>query len=291
AFAEAVELKPDAADAHFNLGNARQHQGELEDAVACYARALAIDPNLAEAHSNLGNVLVELGRFDDAIAAHSKAVALCPNAAEMHFNLGNALKDHGKAAAAAAAYDEALRLDPNYTGAHANLGIVLMNQGRIDEAIDAYVKAVNLKPDDSDTFSNLLFCRNCDARTTPAQLFAAHRTWDERYGAGIPRQTAYANDRTPERRLRVGYVSPDFRTHSVAYFLMPLLKAHDRTVVEVFCYSDVIRPDAVTAQFSGLADHWFSVLGMADDTLAERIRADKIDILVDLAGHTAHNRL
>src|SRR6185437_9595977 len=87
------------------------------------------------------------------------------------------------------------------------------------------------------------------------------------------------------------YVSPDFRTHSVAYFLMPLFKAHDRAVVEVFCYSDVIRPDAVTARFSGLADHWVSALGMPDDTLAERIRADKIDILVDLAGHTAHNRL
>jgi predicted O-linked N-acetylglucosamine transferase (SPINDLY family) len=291
AFAEAVALKPAAADTHFNLGNVRRHQGEPEDAVACYARALAIDPDLAEAHSNLGNVLIELGRFDDAIAAHSKAVSLRPNSAEMHFNFGNALNDRGKAAAAAAAYNQALRLDPNHIGANANLGIVLMNQGRIDEAIDAYAKAINLKPDDSDTFSNLLFCRNYDARMTPAQLFAAHRTWDERHGVGLPRYTAYANDRTSERRIRIGYVSPDFRTHSVANFLMPLFKAHDRTVVEVFCYSDVIRPDAVTAQFSALADHWLSVLGMADDTLAERIRADKIDILVDLAGHTAHNRL
>lgn len=291
AFAEAVALKPDAADTHFNLGNARRHQGQFEDAVACYVRALAIDPNLAEAQSNLGNTLAELGRFDEAIGAHSKAVALRPDSAEMHFNLGNALKDHGKAAAASAAYNQALRLDSNHIGANANLGIVLMNQGRLDEAIDAYTKAVNLKPDDSDTFSNLLFCRNYDARLTPAQLFAAHRAWDERYGVGTPRRIFYENDRTPERRMRIGYVSPDFRTHSVAYFLMPLLRAHDRTVVEVFCYSDVIRPDAVTAQFSGLSDHWLSALGMPDDTLAERIRADKIDILVDLAGHTAHNRL
>jgi len=291
AFFESLALKPDLAATHYNLGNVRKHQGQLDDATASYRQALALDPNLAEAQSNLGNVLAELGGFDDAIAAHTKAVTLRVDSAEMRYNLGNALKDFGKLTAAADAYGEVLRLDPDHAGANANLGVVLMSQGRFDEAVDAYTKAVALKPDDTDTFSNLLFCRNYDGSLTPHQLFAAHCEWDERYGARAPRAEGHINDRTPGRRLKIGYVSPDFRTHSVAYFLTPLFEAHDHNTVELFCYADVIRPDEVTARLRGLADHWFSAIGMSDDALADRICADGIDILVDLAGHTAHNRM
>jgi predicted O-linked N-acetylglucosamine transferase (SPINDLY family) len=292
AFAEALALNPGAAETHYNLGNVRKHQDKLDDAAASYCQALAINPNLAEAQSNLGNTLAELGRFDEAIAAHTRAIALRADSAEMRYNLGNVLKDQGKLAAAVDAYKQALRLDPDHAGANANLGIALMSQGRLDDAIDAYSKAIALKPDDADTFSNLLFCRNYDGSLTPSQLLAAHCEWDERYGARPPRPGGgHTNDRTPERRLKIGYVSPDFRTHSVAYFLAPLFEAHDHNAIEVFCYADVIRPDAVTAHLRGLADHWLEIVGMPDDALADRIRADGIDILVDLAGHTAHNRL
>src|SRR5262249_8364952 len=156
-----------------------------------------------------------------------------------------------------------------------------------NEAVNAYTRAVALKPDDSDTFSNLLFCRNYDASLTPLQLFAAHCEWDKRFGASA---RTFANDCTPGRRLKVGYVSPDFRTHSVAYFLTPLFETHDHDAIEVFCYSDVIRPDATTAHLRGLADHWLATTGMPNEALAERIRNDGIDIMVDLAGHTSHNR-
>lgn len=291
AFAEAIALNPDGAETHYNLGNVRKCQGRLDDAASSYARAIALNPSLAEAHSNLGNTLAELGRLDEAVIAHSRAIAIKPASAEMHFNLGNALKDRNKPAAAAAAYKQALAVDPNHAGANANLGIVLMNQGQIDEAIAAYTKAVTLRPDDSDTFSNLLFCRNYDARLTPAELFSVHSEWDARYSAPFPLPANHTNDRTPGRRLRVGYVSPDFRTHSVGYFLAPLFERRARNDFEVFCYADVLKPDVTTDRLRNLADHWLSTVGMPHDAMARRIQSDRIDILVDLAGHTSHNRL
>lgn len=290
AFAEAIALNPDAAETHYNLGNVRKHQGRLEDAAASYARATNFNPDLAEAHSNLGNTLAELGRPDEAAAAHARAIALKPDSAEVHYNLGNVLKDQNRLAAAVEAYTRALRLDPDHAGANANLGIALMNQGRVEEAVAAYAKAIALKPDDSDTFSNLLFCRNYDGSLAPVRLCSAHAEWNERYGV-VPSRPGHNNDRTVGRRLKVGYVSPDFRTHSVAYFLEPLFEARDRHNIEVFCYSDVVRPDAVTEHLRGLSDHWLVTAGMPHDALAERIRADGIDILIDLSGHTSHNRL
>lgn len=290
AFDQALRLKPDHAEAHYNLGNALKLQGRPDDAAEAYAQALRVNPKLAEAHSNLGNTLTELGRLDEAIAAHRQAIALKPAAAEVHYNIGNTLKEQGRLDDAAAAYRHAFGLKPDYAEAHGNLGIVLMGQGRLDEAVAAYRRAIEVEPDAADTHSNMLFCLNYDDSQTSDRLFAAHREWDERYGR-FAQPGVHANDRTPGRRLRVGYVSPDFRTHSVACFLTPLFQGHSRQAVEVFCYADVIRPDAVTAHLRGLADHWLSAVGMPDDALAERIRADGIDILVDLAGHTAHNRL
>jgi protein O-GlcNAc transferase len=136
-----------------------------------------------------------------------------------------------------------------------------------------------------------LLCLNYDERSSNAELFEAHRAWDQRHGRAAPLPMTYANDRATERRLKIGYVSPDFRGHSVAFFLEPLLKHHDRRQIELFCYAEVSWPDAVTERFKGLADHWVVTVGMSDVALAERIRNDGIDILVDLAGHMAKNRL
>ncbi len=291
AFDQALRFKPDHAEAHYNLGNLRKIEGKLDAAAAAYSEAIHINPNLVEAYSNLGNTLAELGKFEESITAHRQAVTNKPDSAEVHYNFGNALKDQGKLADAASAYRHALNLNPEYAAAHANLGIVLMNQGRLDEALIAYRRATALKPDDAIAFSNMLVCLNYDDSRTSDQLFAAHREWDELYGGPAPRPSTYANSREPERRLRVGYVSPDFRAHSVAYFLMPLFEGRSPQAVEVFCYADVIRPDAITAQLRSLSDRWLSTVGMPDDALAARIRADCIDILVDLAGHTAYNRL
>jgi predicted O-linked N-acetylglucosamine transferase (SPINDLY family) len=175
--------------------------------------------------------------------------------------------------------------------AHSNLGNALNDQGKLDEATAAYRQAIGIRPDYAEAHSNLLLSLNYDDKSTADRLFAAHREWDERYGRQVSRPTTYANVREAARRLKIGYVSPDFRAHSVAYFLEPLLKGHDRQAVEVFCYAELKRADTVTAHLQRLADHWLVTVRLSDDELAERIRADGIDILVDLAGHTGNNRL
>jgi protein O-GlcNAc transferase len=291
AFGHALAIKPDHAETHYNLGNARKVQGKLDDAAAAYAQAIQINPSLVEAYSNLGTTLVDLGKIDEGIAVYAKALCVKPDSAELHYNLGNALRNQGKLDEASASYARALSLKHDYAEAYANLGIALISRGRLDEAIAAYNQAVAFKPDNADTYSNLVFCLNYDSSRTPEQLFAAHCEWDWRYGAASPRPASYANERAPESRLKIGYVSPDLRNHSVAHFLTPLLEGHDFQAVELFCYADVMRPDAVTDHLRGLSDHWLSTVGLPDAALAGRIQADGIDILVDLAGHTAHNRL
>jgi predicted O-linked N-acetylglucosamine transferase (SPINDLY family) len=291
AYHRAIAIKPDYAEVHSNLGNALRDQGKLGEAIAAHRQAIDIKPDYAEAHSNLGNALQDQGKLGEAIAAHRQAIGIKPDYAEAHYHLGNALKDQGKLDEAIAAYRQAIGIKPDLAEAYSNVGVALVGQGKLDEAIAAYRQAIGIKPDLAEAHSNLLVSLNYPDKSTADSLFAAHREWDERYGRQVSRPTAYANVREAARRLKIGYVSPDFRDHSVAYFVEPLLKGHDRQAVEVFCYAEVKRPDTVTAHLQGLADHWLVTVGLSDEELAERIRAVGIDILVDLAGHTGNNRL
>jgi protein O-GlcNAc transferase len=292
AYVSALALKPGFAEAHNNLGNALKDRGNAEEAVASYRRALALKPDFADAHFNLGNALKDQGKPDEAAAFYRRALALEPDFAEAHNNLGNALKDQGKLEEAVESYGRALALKPDFAEPHNNLGNALKDRGKPNEAVAAYERALVLKPDYAEAHGNLLLCLNYRSDLSAQEVLAEHRRWDERHGSKLRQATLpHANDRDLDRRLRIGYVSPDYRRHSVAYFLEPLLRAHDRAAVELFCYAEVARPDAVTARLRALADHWRPTVGMSDEALANRIRADRIDILVDLAGHTPHNRL
>jgi len=287
---QAIRIKPDYAEAHCGLGIALYGKGKLEESIAAYHQAIRIKPDLAEAHHNLGVALHGQGKLDESIAACRQAIRLSPDLAETYHNLGIALYRQGKLDEAIAASGNAIRINGDFADAHYNLGNALLAQGRVDAADDAYRRVIALRPNHADAGSYLLLCMNYDSRLSKAQLVEAHRAWDQRYGvATLP--AAYANDRNVRRRLKVGYVSPDFRHHSVAFFLEPLLRSHDRQKVEVFCYAEVMAPDATTERLKRLADGWLETVGMPDASLAERIRLDGIDILVDLAGHTAHNRL
>jgi len=291
-FRRALELNPDYADAHINLANALRALGQFDAAVASYRRALEIKPQYAEAHSTLGNALQELGQFDEAAASHRRALELKPEFAEGHYNLGNALQDLGQLDAAVASFRRALELRPDYATAHNNLGNVLQELGQLDEAVASYRRALEIKPDYGDAFDNLLFTLNYHADKSAEEIFTAYREYDERFG--LPHRGAWRdhrNDREPARRLKVGYVSPDFCLHSARHVVEPLLAHHDKSAVEVFAYAELRREDAVTARYRGYVDHWVTTVDLSDDALAERIRADHIDILVDLAGHTARNRL
>lgn len=309
-YQRALALKPDYADArnnlglllqshgrredaiaHYRLGLCLQNQGKGEDAIAHYQQALRLNPSFADAHCNIGVVLTEWGRLEEAIAHYRKALALKPTFAEAHNNLGSALKDQVKLDEAMTCLRQALALKPDYAEAYNNLGIVLRDQGKLKEAIRSYQQALAVRPDDARIHSNLLLSM-CYLALDGEAIAQEHRKWNERHV--LPRAElikAHANTRDPERRLRVGYVSADFRSHSVSFFLEPLLAAHDHANVEVFCYSNGIGADATTERLRARADVWRNIAGSSDDDVAEIIRADGVDILVDLSGHTAGNRL
>jgi len=289
AYRRALMLQPNYFEAHNNLGIALQAQGNLDEAVASFERAIAHKPDYAEAHSNLGHALKKQRKFEEAVTSCKRAVALKPDFAEAHGNLGLVRLAQHKFEEAVASYTQAVALKPDYPEAHCNLGNALSSQGKLEEAIISFGRAVALKPNDVGTNSNLLLTLNYRVTSSPDEIYAAHRSWGSRYDTAAPK--TYRNDCNPERRLRIGYVSPDFRRHSVPFFFEPLLREHDRKRVEVFCYAEIANPDFVTARIASLADQWRSTVGTSDEALARKIAEDGIDILVDLAGHTANNRL
>jgi predicted O-linked N-acetylglucosamine transferase (SPINDLY family) len=285
-------LAPGDPVAHRNLGTALHAAGRSGAAVAAYQRALALRPGDARTYCNLGMTLQETGHNDEAIAALERAAALDATLAPVYTNLGNALWAVGRLDEAAATLGRAIALDPRDADAHNNLGNVLKDQGRLDDAIAAFHRAEELRPGSPRAGSNRLFTLWAHPGYDAHAILGEHRAWAERHAVPLAAEIRpHANDRTPGRRLNVGYVSPDFRGHPVGHLLVSLLKHHDRRQVEVVCYSDVRAPDALTQKLRALADQWHDTAALPDRMLAERVRADRIDILVDLALHTAGNRL
>ena len=220
----------------------------------------------------------------------------CPDEVPVLVNIGAALQRQGLPCASVRFHERALRLAPRQLEALLNHGAALSDEGRFAEASAAYRRALEIAPDNAITTSNLLFSLHLDPSVAAETIFAEHGAFGRRFGvpeALDPERFAPARDprsRDPERRLRIGYVSPDLRAHPVAYFLEPVLRAHSPGV-ELFCYSDALCPDAKTRELTELVPHFVACAGWTDAALAERIAADQIDILVDLAGHTARNRM
>jgi predicted O-linked N-acetylglucosamine transferase (SPINDLY family) len=288
----ALQLNPGDPAAHNNLGILLKNQGKLDEAVACYARALQLKPDFIQACNNLGNAWQLLGRLDEAIASCRQAIQIAPSFTDAYVTLGNALKDQGKLDEAAASYEHALALNRNLPAAQNNLGHVLKERGQLDEAIACYRRAMELRPDFAAYHSNLAYTLNFHPGFEPRSILEEHRAWNRRHAEPLAKGIEpHTNDRSPERRLRVGYVSPDFRSHSVGRFMVPLLQAHDHNRLEVFCYSSVRKPDEYTASCQASASTWRNVRGMSDDQVAQTILRDRIDILVDLTMHMADNRL
>ncbi|MEO5374937.1 MAG: tetratricopeptide repeat protein [Alphaproteobacteria bacterium] len=288
----AVALDPDHTGAHHNLARMLLQRGDAVGARSSYRRVTTAHPDFADAHLGLGNAAVVLGETDEAIACFRRAAALDPGNPGIVNNLGAALARVGRIDDAEAILREALASRADNADAHNNLGLLLHRKGRHHEAVACFRSALAARPAMVAAHNNLLFALQCDPHTTPTSMLTEARRWSTTHAAGIaaPRRTVPANP-DPERRLRVGYVSPDFRRHAVAHYLEPLIAAHDRRQVEVYCYAGVGRPDEVTARIQASADHWRVTVGLDDDGLARTIAADGIDILVDCAGHTVGNRL
>jgi predicted O-linked N-acetylglucosamine transferase (SPINDLY family) len=292
AFRRAVASKPDYARAYYNLAIAAFRQGDLDEAIEAYRSALAADPALVEAHVNLGYLLSVQSRYDEAIRHYEQALALKPELAEILCNLGYAHYQQYRPDEAAACYRQALALNPDLADAAAKLVTALLAQGDHAEARRRLPELLAMKAIPAEACSSLLCALLYSTDCPPATLYAAHRGYAARIETPlIPLWRQHGNTRDPERRLNIGYVSPDLRIHSVTRFLEPILAHHDKGQVEVYCYHSHELQDEVSVRLAGYTDHWIPCKMMSDDELAMRVRSDGIDILVDLAGHTAGNRL
>lgn len=291
-YERAISLKPDFVDAHNGLGMALAVRGRNDQAIAHFERALVLKPDYPLVHNNLGSALAMQGQMDQAIVHFERALALKPGDAQIHNNLGNAFRLQGRMGRAVSHHERALAIIPDYALAHHNLGSALMLQGRIDLAVAHHERAVSLSPHHADSHHSLLLTLNYSSNKESMAIYAAHLDFARRWEAPLARHIQpHRNDRSPERRLKIGYVSADFRQHSVSYFLEPVLSHHDHDRFEIFCYSNHDHEDEVTQRMRSHADHWHRIIGLSGEQLADQIRADKIDILVDLIGHFGANRL
>ncbi|MGF7212262.1 putative O-linked N-acetylglucosamine transferase (SPINDLY family) [Skermanella aerolata] len=285
---EAARLAPDDASVLNDFGCALLEAGRLEDAAEMLRLSVDLDHEHGEALTNLAAVLNRLGRAVDAADGAKQAAALRPDHAGVLGVLSTVLASNGDYAGAEQAARRAVALSAEDSGAWIQLGNVLIDIGEVDAAAEAYGRAVELAPDNRVAAHNRLYALHLSATVGDEGLFEAIRRW----GVGQSKPIVLSGwDRDPDRRLRIGYVSADFGQHPVGWFMAPVLPNHDPTEVEVVCYSHREVEDDLTRLLRNHCQDWVSVLGMDDRALAERIRADGIDLLIDLGGHTARNRL
>jgi predicted O-linked N-acetylglucosamine transferase (SPINDLY family) len=289
---QAIMLRPDFADAHCELGNTLRDSGRNEEAITSYQQAIRIKPDFTDAHYYLGTAFQALAKYVEAIASYRQALKLKTDYDKVYSDLGNALWANNQLDEAIDAYREAIRLNPELALAHSNLGYALAGAGGLREGIASSREAIRLKPDYVKAHGGLVFTLLYDPACDAKAHFAELQQWNRIHAAPLMRLIKpHANNRDPDRRLRVGYVSPDFRQHAVGMNLIPLFKEHNHEEFEIFCYSNVARPDKLTEQYRQYADTWREIVDVADSEAADLIRQDQIDILVDLALHTADNRL
>jgi predicted O-linked N-acetylglucosamine transferase (SPINDLY family) len=280
----------DAASLHYHRGRALHELRRYGEAEAAYGRAMALDPRHASALMNLGLVQQEQKRGAEAEANLRAALELAPGNPIILHNLARLCKMTGRITEAIAAAKGALAARPGFGQTYLQLGNAYHAGGQPKLALEAFRTARDLAPEDPIIHDNYIAALTCDAANDGKRLLAEYRAWSEAHLAGIPR-LSHANVPDAGRRLRIGYVSPDFRNHAVAYFVEPLFEARDREAFELFCYSMVEEEDEVTGRFKALADHWRPILHVEDDEVAAMIQADGIDILVDLVGHTVGKRM
>ncbi|MBF0381109.1 MAG: tetratricopeptide repeat protein [Magnetococcales bacterium] len=289
---KAIKIKANYSLAYFNLANALKEQGELDKAVTNYQKAIDLQPDYAEAYNNIGNVLKELKRVDDAIASYNKALEIKPDYAEAQNNIATAQHENGQFQQCIANYQKAIAIQPNYAEAYNNLGNAIKEQGKLAEAVSCYKKAITIKPGFVEAHNNLIFCTDL-ITGVDSDLFQTERqVWAKQHA--IPLQQFWPelkNSPNPTKKLRIGYVSSDFRHHSAAYIFGPVLLHHDRDNFSITCYAGNRIEDDMTKQFKQVASKWLYTDSLNDVQLADEIVKDGIDILVDLAGHTKGSRL
>ncbi len=288
----AVEFASDNFLMHYNYGIALEKNGRFDEALESYHVAINLNPSFPGAWNSIGEVHRRAGRINEAIEAYQKALAIKPDYPEALNNLGIAYKTNWMLPEAQALLRRCLEFRPDYPAALSNLAGVLQLQGQLDEAIETNRRAIASDPTLAIAHSNLIFVLAYHPRTTGSDLLAEGRNWEARQLRILPPIIArHDNTPDPERPLKIGFISPDFRDHAVSYFLLPLFRTFDRTKVRVYGYNETLRDDIVTNWLRSAADVWRDTRLIHDDGLERLVRQDEIDILVDCSGHSGGNRL
>jgi len=325
-FEKAISLKSDSVEANFNRGICLQFLGRFEEAIKCYDRVLLLNPDFEEAYYNKGLIYYQQGKPDQAIKKFNQAIRLKPEYSEAYNNRGNAFKEMGDSNEALKNFNTAIELQPEFAEAYNNRGFLLqelglleeavinynksleinpqiaevynnrgnalLQQGVLSDAVRSFERALHLKPDFIEAYSNYCMTLNYIPDLKQSELFDVHKGYEKRFFPNIPEENKrHSKGYRKNSRLRIGYVSADFRKHSVAYFFEPLLKSHNNNSVEVYCYYNNSIVDEVTHALRKYKAHWRFINGKETAEVVELIHNDNIDILVDLAGHTAKNRL
>ncbi|MBI5909901.1 MAG: tetratricopeptide repeat protein [Betaproteobacteria bacterium] len=298
-FRAALELDPSQVAARSNLAQALTETGRYAEAAAEYRRLLELQPSAA-ARNALARALIQCADadasaadcYDEAATLLQQAWQAADDPATARLALAYCHRQRERWTEAADHYQAVLELRPGNPAAHNDLANCCNQLGRIAEAILHYRETYRLAPDFPEALTGVLACLNYDPDCQPEQAAAEHRRWAEQVAARYyPKLARFDNDRDPKRRLRIGYVSPDFRRHPLTAIFAPVLDAHVLDQVEVYCYYNYASEDTVTLRLKQRAGHWRSIVELDDEALCAQIRADRIDILVDLAGHTSNNRL
>jgi predicted O-linked N-acetylglucosamine transferase (SPINDLY family) len=294
ACATALAHDPGYAAAQYNSGNAYRRLGCNESAQAAYKIALELKPNFVDAEVALGGVQEDLGLFDDALASYRRALALRPEYAEVYSNLGTVLKALGRFDEAMVSYRRALEINPGFADGYVSLGNAFNVLGAFDHAEASYRQALKLKPDFIQVYSSLLFSHSYRSDQDILPALSDAQCYGKVVALQAQRPCCLGNVPAPSRCLRIGFVSGDLRQHPVGNFLeavFAMLAKQAAGRLQLFAYASHFVNDEVTERIKAHCHGWRSAVGQSDESLAQRIRDDSIDILIDLSGHTAHNRL
>lgn len=287
----AITLQPNNPYYYNNIGVANKDCHSQDAAISAFAKAIELKPDLAEAYFNLGDIYKTKGELDKAADLLEQGLQYSKKRPDVLKSIGRILLQQDKLAEAEKRFAEGLQLTPKDVGLLCGYGKAIGLQGNIEKEMDLNVRALTIAQNASGIHSNILYLSNFLTNTAYDKDIEKSLVWWDQLGANLSGAFQFQNHLDFDRCLKIGYVSPDFREHSVSHFFLPLLKKHNRSKVKVFCYSETSHKDEITEQIKKLSDRWLNISQMTSAEAADHIHADQIDILIDLAGHTAEHDL
>ncbi|OGI09964.1 MAG: hypothetical protein A2Y40_02035 [Candidatus Margulisbacteria bacterium GWF2_35_9] len=291
-FKKAIKLNPNNVMFYYNLANVLKRNRDFPEAILYFQAALRLKNDSFEIHYNLANTYNSLANYDQAIDHYQQVIKLRPDFVAAYFNLGNVYKDTNRNSEAVIQYETVIKLKPDFVEACNNLGQIYYKQGNYGKAMDQYRNAIRVRPNYHQAYSNYLYLLNFDHQMKASEIFNEHKHWAEQFkslSASVTISEPHNNNILCP--LCIGYVSADFRVHSVAYFISQIVKYHNHKKYKIICYSTTSVEDEMTNWFKKEADLWRNIDGKTDEEASEMIKKDKVNILVDLSGHTAFNRI